>query len=432
MPTEHQHNREIELRSDEVQEIMSHVPNWMIRWGISLFFGIIVLFIFLAWLIKYPDVITGTATLTTSTPPIKLVVKSSGEIEKVLITDKQNIDSNQTIALIKSTLSDEAHQALVDNLNEIKVAYNQNTLEDLPLAKEDYVFGELQTSYSELKTNLQKYRSLLKENNILFTIQNTKAQINHQTSLLSLVSKQVSRQKGLLTNAQEKFDSDKTLYEKGVISQADFFERERTYENTINTIQELEKSKIQIAITLTELKKQLNELNFNFEKEKRDLLIDIKSQISNLESLLSGWQKNYQITSPINGRLTYLKNISENQFIEQGNELFAVIPDNQNYVAQLEIAKTGFGKVKLGQKVMLKFDNYPHYEYGQVQGEVQSISLIPNEDKYLVKVILKEGLTTNYKKTIHYTPEMSGTAEIITEDLRITDRIFNQFRDLFQ
>jgi len=432
MPTENQHSSEIELRSDEVQEIMSHVPNWMIRWGISLFFGIIVLFLFLAWLIKYPDVITGTATLTTSSPPVKLVVKSSGEIEKILASDNQTIDSNQTIASIQSTLSDEAHQFLVERLKGIKVAYDLNSLEDVELTEENYVFGELQTSYSELKTNVQKYRALLKENNVLFTIENTKAQINHQSSLLNLVGKQVSRQKGLQENALSKFNSDKTLYEKGVISQSDFFEREKAYENTINSIQELEKSKIQIAITLTELKKQLNELSFNFEKEKRDVLIEIKSQISNLESLLTGWQRNYVITSPINGRLTYLENISTNQFIEQGKEIFAVIPDDQNYIAQLEIPKTGFGKVKLGQKVILKLDNYPHYEYGQVQGEVQSISLIPNEDKYLVKVILTEGLITNYKKSIHYTPEMSGTAEIITEDLRITDRIFNQFRDLFQ
>ena len=26
-------NKEIELRSDEVQEILTQVPHWMIRWG---------------------------------------------------------------------------------------------------------------------------------------------------------------------------------------------------------------------------------------------------------------------------------------------------------------------------------------------------------------------------------------------------------------
>lgn len=432
MPQENQHKQEVEIRSDEVQEIMSHVPNWMIRWGISLILGVIVLFLFLAWLIKYPDVITGTATLTTSTPPVKLVVKSSGELEKIFITDNQIIDREQTIASIQSTLSDKAHLFLSERITEIKEAYELNKLEELDLTEQEYVFGELQANYSALRTALQQYYSLLKENNVLFTIENTKKQIENQSALLDLVTKQAVRQKRLLSNAREKFTSDKTLYEKGVISQIDFFDREKSYESTMNTVHELERSKIQIAITLTELEKQLNELNFNFEKEKRNLLIEIKSQISILESLLTTWQRNYQITSPVKGRLTYLENLSENQFVEQGKEIFAVIPDNQNYIAQLKIPKTGFGKVKPGQKVILKLDNFPHHEYGQLEGKVQTVSLIANEDNYLVKVVLKGGLQTSYHKTISYTPEMSGTAEIITEDLRITDRIFNQLRDLFQ
>jgi multidrug efflux pump subunit AcrA (membrane-fusion protein) len=431
MSQENQHIEDIQIRSDEVQEIMSHVPNWMIRWGISLFFGIIVLFLFLAWLIKYPDVISGTATLTTSTPPVKLVVKSSGEIDKLLISDNQTVESDQTIASIESTLSDEAHLFLLETIENIKQADKLDALEDLELTEKGFVFGELQTSYSTLKTAIQQYRSLLVENNIPFTIQNTKDQIAHQSSLLSLVTKQTTRQSRLLKNAKEKFNSDKTLYEKDVISQADFFDREKTYENMVNSVEELEKSKIQISITLTQLRKELNELSFNFEKEKRKLLLDIRSQTASLESQLSGWKRSYQLTSPIDGRLTYLQDLSENQFIEQGKEIFAIIPDNQNYIAQLKIPKTGFGKVKLGQTVMLKLDNYPHFEYGQIKGEVKSIALLPNEDSYLVKVVLKEGLKTNYNRTLQYKPEMSGTAEIITEDLRITDRIFNQFRDLF-
>ena len=46
-----------QIRSDEVQEIISAVPNWMIRWGITLIFGLIVMLIALSWFIKYPDII---------------------------------------------------------------------------------------------------------------------------------------------------------------------------------------------------------------------------------------------------------------------------------------------------------------------------------------------------------------------------------------
>ena len=37
-------------------------------------------------------------------------------------------------------------------------------------------------------------------------------------------------------------------------------------------------------------------------------------------------------------------------------------------------------------------------------------------------------MTTTYKKTLTFIPEMTGQAEIITEDLRIIERIFSQFK----
>ena len=39
-------NTEIELRSEEVQEILTRVPHWMIRWGTVLIFGIILMLFF--------------------------------------------------------------------------------------------------------------------------------------------------------------------------------------------------------------------------------------------------------------------------------------------------------------------------------------------------------------------------------------------------
>ena len=48
----------IELRSEEVQEILEKVPHWMIRWGNVLFLALIVLLLVISWFVKYPDVIT--------------------------------------------------------------------------------------------------------------------------------------------------------------------------------------------------------------------------------------------------------------------------------------------------------------------------------------------------------------------------------------
>lgn len=427
-----EHDKDIDIRSEEVQEILSHVPSWMIRWGISLIFGVILLFLFLSWLIRYPDVIEGTATLTTASPPVKLVVKSSGEVQELSVPENTLVQTNQVIASIKSTLSNEAHGFLRNEIPLIRKAFEMNTLEKLNLKSSSLVFGDLQQNFNTLSTAIKNYAYLLNENNTAFNIANTSKQITNQKALQEFITKQLNSSYKLLQNAETKFKADRTLYEKGIISQAELFERERTYETALNEINNLEKSKISIAITITDLEKTLNDLRFNFEQEKKHLLAEIETNLSSIENALATWNQTYQLTSPIKGRLSYLQAVSENQFIEQGKELFAIIPENQDFIAHLTISKAGYGKVKVGQKAMLKLDNYPSHEYGQLVGKVQSVSLIPNEDSYLVKVKLNNALRSTYHKELKYTPEMTGTVEIITEDLRISDRIFNKLRQVFE
>ena len=40
--------KDIELRSEEVQEVMGHMPSWILRWGITLFFVIILTLLILS------------------------------------------------------------------------------------------------------------------------------------------------------------------------------------------------------------------------------------------------------------------------------------------------------------------------------------------------------------------------------------------------
>ena len=44
-----EHIDQIELRSEEVQEILTKVPNWMIRWGNTLFLVLIGMLLLLSW-----------------------------------------------------------------------------------------------------------------------------------------------------------------------------------------------------------------------------------------------------------------------------------------------------------------------------------------------------------------------------------------------
>jgi len=88
------------------------------------------------------------------------------------------------------------------------------------------------------------------------------------------------------------------------------------------------------------------------------------------------------------------------------------------------------GKVKTGQEVNIKLSGYPYLEYGMVKGKVKSKSLVPSGDSYIIELTLPDGLTTLYGKKLDFTQNMQGAAEIITEDLRLLQKILNPFRYL--
>ena len=90
------------------------------------------------------------------------------------------------------------------------------------------------------------------------------------------------------------------------------------------------------------------------------------------------------------------------------------------------------GKVKIGQTVNIKLQNYSEYEFGVLKGIINNISEISNKDGfYTIDVSLPDKLITSYNKKIVFRQEMRGAAEIITEDLRLIERFFYQLKNNF-
>jgi len=67
-----------------------------------------------------------------------------------------------------------------------------------------------------------------------------------------------------------------------------------------------------------------------------------------------------------------------------------------------------------------------------LRGTVESISEIPEKEKYTVLISLPEGMTSTYNKPLNFRPQLQGETEIITEDLRVLERVFYQIRKLLR
>ena len=112
----------------------------------------------------------------------------------------------------------------------------------------------------------------------------------------------------------------------------------------------------------------------------------------------------------------------------------AIIPPNgKDIVGFVSLQMSGSGKVKEGQRVVIKFDSYPYQEYGVVEGTVLAKALLPKNDKVIsVRVDLPKGLMTSYNKTLKFDQQMQGSAEIITEERRFIERLFDKLISAFK
>ena len=141
----------------------------------------------------------------------------------------------------------------------------------------------------------------------------------------------------------------------------------------------------------------------------------------------------YILKAPTDGIITFTKIWSENQFVRENETVFTVIPEQPGeIIGKIDLPIKGSGKVKEGQEVNIKFDNYPYLEYGLVKGKIKTISLVPEEDHYFVEVDLINGLVTFYGKELEFNQEMPGDAEIITEKLSLLSRIMNPIKYLIE
>ena len=107
-----------------------------------------------------------------------------------------------------------------------------------------------------------------------------------------------------------------------------------------------------------------------------------------------------------------------------------ISPQNEKFIGKISLPVSSSGKVETGQKVIIKLDNFPYYEFGSLEGKISGISEVPQENKYLADVELVNNNITSYGKSINMKQAMSGSASIITKENRFIYKIFYQLKYL--
>ncbi|MDO5969792.1 HlyD family efflux transporter periplasmic adaptor subunit [Flavivirga aquimarina] len=422
----------IELRSEEVQEILSNPPAWIVRWGITLIFIFVCIILCLSFMIRYPDFVAAKIIVTTKQPTEMVISRYSGQLEKIFIKNRDTVKINQKLAIIKNTANfDDVHllTSIIDTL-----PFNSENFE-FPFEKTSYlVLGDINTSYINFQNNYTDYFLLKKLDP--YTNQLGSNQVSLK-ELKNRLKNQITQKKLLEQEFKLKekdLERDKSLLSKGDISQSDYELKQLEFIQMQKSVNSLAISISQMTEAISSANQTLKNTRINKQNDNTRLLRNLIQSYDLLKDAIRNWEYNYVLSSSINGVISFQDYWGENQFVNSGSIVFSILPTNtSDLVGKLILPSQNAGKVTIGQKVFIKLDNYPYQQYGMLIGKVTNFSISPNnEGNYVVYVSLPDGTKTSYNKVFSFTQELLGNAEIITEELSVAERMFYKFNDLFK
>lgn len=419
-----------ELRSDEMQDILTTPPKALVRWGTTIVLVIVGLLIVGCFVVRYPEVVDCKVTITTTNPPTWVVAKSTGKIKQLYTRDKQKVRRGDIIAVLDNTADTQSILALERSLDAMNITEGAVTLTDL---EGGMALGDVQTAYTTLQKAVTAFHNFTHRNVYDKRIATEKAQLNSYDKYVSSMQKQQdisSRQQAI---ASDQYGREDEIYSKGLISKQEMEDAKMAMLNRRLASEQISTSLHDAEVEMAEIRHIIGELEVQKEQERRAVVADLATAIDQARTAIEEWKQKYALISPMDGTLTYNDYWKVNQNVTEGSKVFSIVSNtSDSIIAKIKIPLEGAGKVQPGQRVNIRLDGYPYLEYGFLTGKVVSLSTMYSDTgEYTATVSLPTPLRTSYHYDIIMGGDLSGVAEVITQDISLAERLIHPLRYIY-
>lgn len=161
--------KDIELRSEEVQEVMNKVPPAILRYGIGILATIVLVLLIGSVFFRYPETVETELTLTTKNPPVYIKSQYGGRIEKLYVRNGDNVKKGDVLGVIENLANTED----MLRLRQCLVNWQESgaRIERLDMIFYNYLpmLGNVQGAYSSCLLSWNNYLQHMNENRIYET-----------------------------------------------------------------------------------------------------------------------------------------------------------------------------------------------------------------------------------------------------------------------
>lgn len=411
-----------QINSEEIHDIITAVPSWILRWGITLVFGILTGIIIFSAFLRYPDVVSTNLKINSLNSPKAIIARQNGKLTKLLVSDGDLVKENQPLAYFESTAS--ATDLLY--INKYIKGIKDKLLNDLDIQEQmpsTLNLGEVQESYQSLHEQSLNYLSTLKGG----YYQNRLEYLNRDLLNIVQLNKPILAQKEIrkleYLNQQQEYEAYKKLYDSKVISRSEFIQQENKFLGAKAPLEEVETSRLMNGSSYNDKKKELLELQHTISEEKAKFLQSINRFINETDN----WILQHVLSAPISGKVNFAGIIQQNQNFVLNQEVFIINPGNSNFFGEVEIPQYNMGKIRKGERVLIKLKSFPYQEYGLIRGRLNYISEVAYRDSVFIGKVSFEKFENKHPiQKIVLKNGMQAEAEIITEESSLLHRFFNR------
>ncbi|UKJ07509.1 HlyD family efflux transporter periplasmic adaptor subunit [Solitalea lacus] len=280
--------------------------------------------------------------------------------------------------------------------------------------------GELQSAYQTFSAAFIQLKSYLHNG----TYVQKKFLLQKELNSLHELRKSLLAQQNVLNSdyeiASKDFSVKEQLFNEKVIPLLEYKQEQSKYLNKRLPLENLRTSLINNNTSIVAKQQEILALDQQFTDQKSNFLQALNTLISSTDA----WKKQYLLIASIAGSVTFPTVLHENQDVKTGQEIFYITPKNAGYYGELQLAQDNFGKIQIGQDVLISLASYPYEEYGKLKGRIAFISKTPNkEGLYQATVKLTTGLKTGNNIDLNFKNGMAGSAEIITKKIRLINKL---------
>ncbi|MBI1227319.1 MAG: HlyD family efflux transporter periplasmic adaptor subunit [Bacteroidetes bacterium] len=431
MPSNILSNIKLNERYD-VEALIGNPPGWALRWGMTVLLMVVALLFFVAYLVKYPDVVEARTVLTTENPPIRLAANVSAKISQLNVSNGSEVSPGDVLAVLENP----AQMRDVILLDSLIQKLNGRAAIDFPAIDfpSDLQLGRLQTGYADFLQGWKDLQYFLSKDINYLKINNLRKQIEEVQELNKSLQKQEEILKEEVGLALKNMKRDSTLlannsgylfeFEK---SKSEWLSRSREMEalhsNTSNNNLRIQQMQSQVL--------DFQQLQSDGESKR---ILDFRTEVQRLKGQIDSWKQDFLLVAPVSGEVALTSAWSEKQQVEEGTEVMTIVPKTSagKWLAKAILPSAGAGKVKVGMTVNIRLDGFPYQEFGVLNGTVQRIAIVPSDQGYEIEITIPDDSKTSFEKSVPFRQEMQGLARIVTEKRSLLSRVLGRILAVFE